>query len=331
LQGGKELCIIQDEKQELPQADYYFFSVLDVNKQIISQIIHDNPKKHFIIGGYADMTDLWYDYSNIDYFQSIRVCVETLGFDYEYGLDYSLFADTNCIPRLTLSTGCRHKCKFCIVPDKVCEYSSKDILAQIEAIKVLKFKLVYINDKTFGQTGNYRHLRHIYNSIKASNPDFKGFIIQTTCNQILKFRNDDVDLYDLGIRFVELGIESYNPDILKYYSKPQSIKTIDVAIKALGKQNLQIIPNIIIGLLYENLETYCNTIQWLFWNRKKFFMLNIYNYAVYADAGIKQTGLQLTPDDTNELKIEKSFHTEDEKFAAQYASNSIFFLASKML
>lgn len=329
--ANQELCIIQDEKQALPDADYYFFSVLDVNKPIISQIIHDNPKKHFIIGGYADLTDLWYDYSNIDYFQSIRVCVETLGFYYDYGLDYSLFEGANCIPRLTLSEGCKHKCKFCIVPDKLIEYNSKDIIRQIESMKKLRFKLVYINDKTLGQCGNYKNLKYIYDSIKIDNPDFEGFIIQTTCNQILHFRNHEIDLRELGIRFVELGIESYNPEILKYYNKPQSIETIDKAVKVLYEQGLHIIPNIIIGLLYENLATYCNTIQWIFKNRKKFFMLNVYNYAVYVDSGIDKTGLLLTPDDTNELKTEKSFHTSDEKFAAKYASNSIFFLASKML
>jgi hypothetical protein len=331
LQGEKELCIIQDEKQVLPDADYYFFSVLDVNKQIISQIIHDNPKKHFIIGGYANMTDLWYDYSNIDYFQSIRVCVETLGFDYEYGLDYSLFAGTPCIPRLTLSTGCKHKCKFCTVPDKVCEYSSFDILRQVDAMKVLNFKLIYVNDKTFGQCKNYRNLKFIYNTVKRYNPNFDGFIIQTTCNQVLKFRENDIDLCGLGVRVVEIGVESYNDDILKYYNKPQNQKAIDLAVNALGNQGLKIIPNIIIGLLYENFASYANTIKWLFENRNLFYMLNVYNYAVYVDSDINDYDRKYSPDDTNELKTEKSFHTKSESFAAKHASDTIFSIGLEII
>jgi hypothetical protein len=331
LQGEKELCIIEDEKQTLPDADYYFFSVLDVNKQIISQIIHDNPKKHFIIGGYADMTDLWYDHSNIDYFQSIRVCVETLGFDYEYGLDYSLFAGTPCIPRLTLSTGCRHKCKFCTIPDKVDQFGPGDILRQIEAMKVLNFKLVYVNDKTFGQCKNYKNLKFIYNTIKRYNPDFDGFIIQTTCNQVLKFRENDIDLCGLGVRVVEIGVESYNDSILRYYNKPQNLETIRVATIALRNQGLKIIPNIIIGLLYENFASYANTIKWLFENRNLFYMLNVYNYAVYVDSDINDYDRKYSPDDTNELKTEKSFHTKSESFAAKHASDTIFSIGLEII
>ena len=127
-----------------------------------------------------------------------------------------------------------------------------------------------------------------------------------------------------------MGIESYNDSILSYYSKPQSTKQIDYAVKALEKQGLQIIPNIIIGLLGEDFTTYANTIQWLFENRKKFFMLNIYNYAVYADAKSLKNQ-QITPDDTNELSIDKSFHSSLESFAAKNASDAIFTIGLDIL
>jgi coproporphyrinogen III oxidase-like Fe-S oxidoreductase len=131
---------------------------------------------------------------------------------------------------------------------------------------------------------------------------------------------------------VEIGVESYNADVLKYYNKPQRLQTINSAVKILHKQSLKIIPNIIIGLLYEDFTTYANTIKWLFENRKKFYMINIYNYAVYADASLGvDSDIQITADDTNELATKKSFHTSLESFAAKNASDAIFTIALEIL
>jgi tRNA A37 methylthiotransferase MiaB len=85
-----------------------------------------------------------------------------------------------------MSKGCLHKCAFCIVPKGVTEVTSDIIDAQVEAFKKVDTKLVYLDDKTFGQAKNHVRLPEIYEKLKTAKPDFQGFIIQTTATQMRK-------------------------------------------------------------------------------------------------------------------------------------------------
>ena len=307
IHDEKSLFIIENESPILPDADIYFASVLDCNKEILRKIARDNPEKFFYFGGYIGIKEFYSFFSypglttslgNVSWCDTIQEVCDAFQIDYEYGLDYSLFAGTECIPRLTLSTGCKHHCRFCSIPDEVIETTTNDIMQQIKAMEVLRFKLVYVNDKTFGQTGNYRHLRYIYNEIKVRHADFEGFIIQTTCNQVLKFNRENVNLYALGIRVIELGIESYNDCILRKYNKPQNTSIIDMAIESLSQRPIKIIPNLIIGLPGETRYTGTDTVLWVLENSNKFYMLNLYNFAVYDDADIANE-IQVRENDLN--------------------------------
>ena len=252
----KDILIIEDTKKALKdinkaQADYILFSALDVNKGYIKEIISNyKGSARFILGGYIDFKN-FEGFKNVTIFKTVKAFISFLGLKYSYNLDYTLFNGFKTVPRLTLSTGCLNKCKFCIVDRLIIEKSKRDIIKQIEAFKPLKFKLVYLNDKTLGQAENYKLLPLIYKRIKKYNPAFKGFIIQTTCNQFLK--KDFVQaIKGAHIFACEIGIESYNNDILAGLKKPQNTKTIDKAIDKLKELNIKIIPNLIIGLIGEN-------------------------------------------------------------------------------
>ncbi len=133
--------------------------------------------------------------------------------------------------------------------------------------------------------------------------------MQTTCQQVLSFDHIHTDIYeDLHIEVVELGIETYNNDILKQYRKPQNCKVIDKAIDILENQHIKIIPNLIIGLIGENQRTYDNTLYWLMGERKRFFLLNIYNFVVYNTADIADEVLVCAAD-KNELTQSRSYHS----------------------
>ncbi len=295
LEYTTELCIITEYNQTLPDGDYYLFSVLDVNYDIVAGIVKDNPSKRFEIGGYIsgpkkiDLIKIGY---NVDYYSTVRDFTESGFFKkYVYDLDYGLFAGMQTIPRLTMSTGCKHSCKFCTVPDKLTKISACDIRKQIESFSVLDFKYIYLNDKTFGQCQeNWQNLGIIRDVIRAAiNPDFRGFIIQTTTAKCKSAAFVD-RLVEIGVVIVELGIETFNDDILKAYSKPQNTQTITRAINNLYCADMAIIPNIIIGLEGEDTGTYWQTLEFLSYNAGKFYMLNIYNLARYD-----------TDDDKNEL------------------------------
>lgn len=329
---NKQLFIITENNPVLPDADVYFASVLDVNKHILKNIMLSNPEKIFCIGGYVDKAyfdDM--DYFYCQWFDNIEDYCKRAGFNYVYGTDYSLFADLPCIPRLTLSTGCKHSCKFCTIPQEIGRICDQNIIQQTESLNKLDFELVYINDKTFGQCKNHGILTVCYDIIKRYNPVFKGFIVQTTCQQVLKFNKKYVDVYkDSHIKIVELGIETYNNDILKQYRKPQNCKIIDKAIDILENQQVKIIPNIMIGLIGESQRTYDNTLYWLVVNHKRFFMLNVYNFTVYDNADVASEVLVCAAD-KNELQQSRSYHDTKETAILNMFSQGVYETGIKIL
>ncbi len=314
----------------LPDADIYFASVMDCNKEILSIIVHNNPDKIFCFGGYVGQEDFWDmfgDCFNVTYHISILALCIRLDFKYQYGTDYSLFNGTKCIPRLILSNGCTNHCRFCTVPDEITVTDVSNIWQQFESMKDLDFELVYINDKTFGQCFNYYYLKRIYHLIKEFNPRFRGFTIQTTCYQILKFYGQGVNLKDLGIVNVEIGVESYSDDILKKYNKPQNTETIDMALNILKDMGVNIIPNIIIGLPGETWQTYTNTDCWLSENKHKFLMLNVTNFAPYVGSD----DINTIKRDFNENSTNRSYHTEEETKASKMFSDEIFKIGMEII
>ena len=319
---------IQEIKNIKP--DYICFSVLDVNKQYIKEIINNSSKdNNFILGGYINF-DYFNNHDNVKIFNSIKLFIEYLGIEYKYNLDYSLFKNYKTIPRLTLSKGCLNKCKFCIVEKEIKEISLKDVLKQIKAFKVLDFKLIYLNDKTFGQCKNYKILPLLYKRIKKYNPNFKGFIIQTTVNQFNKkeFVNDIKASY---IFACELGIETFNNNILKQLKKPQQTKTILKAMQILRQLKIKIIPNIIIGIIGENKQTYNNTLRFLKHYKKDIYLLNIYNLALYLNSELAKEINVKNDNDLNENSTNKSFYNKQALIDNEYFYNQVFNFGMELL
>lgn len=260
------------------------FSALDCNWHLIREIA-DGFNGTVIVGGYCDIDNLQ-DLQNVCWCHSIRECCEIFGVEYKTGVDYSDFVGAKTIARLTLSTGCRHRCKFCTVPNDVVKTPANDVYQQADEICRLNSPLVYINDKTFGQCDNFWMLptlrQYMLKSVMAGCITFDGFIIQTTPSQLLKL--DDDFLLAAGIRYVELGVETCNDAILTDMRKPATEKTIDAATEKLRRLGIKLIPNIMIGLPGETQTTYSRTLHWLTTNADVISHVNIYNLAVYADS-----------------------------------------------
>lgn len=330
---------IQKTIDYLLNSDYTYvcFSVLDVNEDIIKNIIKLYNKQYpytdgestFILGGYINfdkfLSDKYnkygrqartsYDkiiYHNVNIAYTVKEFIEYLGIEYKQGNSYKLFKGFKTIPRLTLSTGCLNNCDFCTVENKITKINTCVIEQQVKAFKPLKFKLVYINDKTFGQCTNYKLLPRIYKAIKEYNKEFKGFIIQTTTGQLLKI--SDKYIKEAHIKYIELGIETFNDHILKQYHKPSSEKTTVEAMRKIRNLrycrifegiDIKVIPNIIIGLTEETTDTYIKTLHFLHRYKNIISHLNIYNLAVYDNTKLAKR-IKPSSSNNNELKLNTS-------------------------
>ena len=154
----------------------------------------------------------------------------------------------------------------------------------------------------------------LYDKVKKYNKDFEGFIIQTTTTQFNKFT--DMYLFDSHIKYVELGVESFNNNILKRYHKPSTEAT---TLKAADKirnynrlvpsYNIKLIPNIIIGIPEETQKTYNKTLNFLMLYNDIISHYNIYNLAVYDNTPLGKR-LKVNDSDKNELTVDKSFHKD---------------------
>lgn len=332
----RELYIVTDVESAIMKLsddsiDYIFFSCMDSNREIIDKIINNVPlMTKIMVGGYCKPrgNDAEGKYNVYHWFDSIYEFCCVMGIDYKYGTDYSLFENYRTIPRLELSTGCKHHCKFCTIGNEIIAKSLLDIHNQLLSFACLDYRLIYINDKTFGQAWNYQALSWINRYFKRENPDFEGFIIQTTCNQICKPGFIDF-LKSANVRYVELGVESFNDEILQAMNKPQNEKLIHKALHLLHESGIRVIGNIIIGLPGETVETYRHTIRRLKYHR--LYSLNITNLVLYGDTKLSNEIESDGMNDGNELTRHKSYHTESDRKAIDWFYDRIFRLGLEII
>lgn len=294
-------------------ADNVFGSVLDSNKHLFRRLIESNPNVTFLLGGYINPAELEYD--NVFWFESVEKCMNYIRIPYERGVDWSLFAGEKCIPRITLSYGCKHKCKFCTIPDEVIPVSHNEIYKQVLALRPLKFNLVYIDDKTFGQCKNYNQLRTIYYSIRSFNPDFVGFVVQTTSGMVR-----GINWGDLHVYAAEIGVETYNDSILKELRKPSSVTMVNEAERLLKDFGIKYIPNIVVGFQQETKETYSNTFCYL--ASANILYANLNNLAIYNNTDLADE-IDFGVGDQNEGKSYKSYNTDEKNKIDAYAIESM--------
>lgn len=260
------------------------FSSLDLNTPLIKDIAASDPEQKIVVGGYADHA-LFKDVPNVKIEPSIESFVKSEGYKPKEGYDYRHFQGTETVPRLTMSSGCTHNCKFCAIPKDLTMASKSEIMQQADNIgHNLNAKLVYLNDKTFGQAPNYKMLPEVYDRIKALNPDFEGFTVQTTATQVAKGNLTPQFLKDAHIQNVEVGVESYNNPILKEMGKPATEAMMDKAAANIREAGKNLIPNLIVGLPGETAETYAHTQSFLARNRDIISHPNLEYLELYNDS-----------------------------------------------
>jgi hypothetical protein len=302
------------------------FSVLDINEKFVAEIADAIPGQKIAVGGYTSFPKLK-DKKNIKIYETVESFLKDNKLPIEHSYSYQHFFGTKAIPRFRMSSGCLFKCAFCspAIPRVIEQTPDAVIDAQVKSIATLDATLVYLDDKTFGQAPNHKRLPEIYNKMKESNPDFEGFIIQTTAGQMLKF--DDQYLADAHIVYVELGIESYNDPILKRLHKPASERTMDLAVEKLRRNKIKFIPNLVIGFggfetvggkevsWEETPETYQHTLDFLERNADTISHINMNTLALYEGSELGDSidaRIDATEADLNQKEAKKSFHKTPE-------------------
>ena len=261
--------------QQRPAAERILFSVMDANVQQVHQIARavDRP---MVLGGYTN-PDEFSGYRHVRYLSALGDLTEVLEVKLDSPPDYSLFKGEKCIPRLTLSEGCLFRCSFCTVPTTLTVASPGKIEEQVEALKPLDFKLIFIDDKSFGQAKNWRSIRDVFGQARRYNQGFLGFIVQTPPSLALKDGLME-EAFGLGVKYMEFGVETVNDEYLALLNKPYRLRHLNEACERARRVGLKIIPNFILGIPGDD---YKSTIEWVRQNRDIIPVVNVNFLAVH--------------------------------------------------
>ena len=262
---------------------YVLMSLMNANQFFIEEIIKACPNQKFVIGGYNDkfLSYLGETYKNTTICNTTRETADAIGAKYKFGTDYSLFKGEKTIPRLTMSYGCLNRCKFCIVPHgKITPVPEDVIVQQIKSFEPLNYRLVYLDDKTYGQCSNFSLTGELPKYMGDDKDDFNGFIVQTTSKMLYPTRCDE--FVKAKVKVAEIGLESFNDDILKAYNKPSSEQKVIEAIDNCNAVGIYPIVNIIVGLNEETDDTYKRTFDFVMPLLEDEKVIGI-NPAIYTD------------------------------------------------
>lgn len=311
IQASIEWLCAQDESAVV------LFSVLDVNKRFVNEIAEAIPQK-VIAGGYVHPGTIS---DKIHWFDSVDDMLETFpGRQPWASPDYSLFEGMKTIPRISLSDGCLYNCSFCTIDRELTEYTYEQVASQAMSYKGLDFELVYVNDKTFGQAKNWKWIATLYDVIHEYNPEFKGFIVQTTVPMANRYAQVWAD--DYLVKYIEVGVEVVDNEYLRRMHKPYSVKQLKALMDTLDQVDVGFIPNIIFGLPDDD---YRKTLHWLWWEQDRVSFINPYVLCQYdssKDKLVEGGGEH----DTDENTLVKSWLSLEDVKRTEFAMRYAFYL-----
>jgi len=161
----------------------------------------------------------------------------------------------------------------------------------------------------------------IYQQTKAYNPNFQGFIIQTP--PLLANKNGFLEeAKALGVKYIELGVETVNDSYLEMFNKPFTIKQLNQLVEKVRDLNLKIIPNLIMGIPGDD---YLDTIKWIERNIDVIPVVNVNFLAIHY--GNQRGQLPFSPvsiGDKDQNTPEKSWLTPEDMIRMKEAVNIIY-------
>ncbi len=302
------------------------YSTMEANKLDIIEMVRRLPNNRIIMGGYVEPSEFTC-FNNVEYLEKLNdLSLHLKGLNLSAPPSYELFRGMSVIPRLTLSTGCLLNCSFCMVPRELRVLTPAQVNAQVESFRPLHFDLVYLDDKTFSQASNWRSLQCASEAIQEYNPNFMGFIVQTTPH-MAALPNRMQEFKDLGIKYVELGVESLDDRTLTAFRKPYRKKDLDFAISEARRLGIKIVPNFVFGFPG---ECYSKSVKWVSENKEVIPAVNInFLSGIYEARDDSKLPTARTPDDRDQNCFRKSWLSQDEQLDMLQAVRSLFFITSE--
>ena len=276
--------------------EYIFFSMMEVTATAILTISSYcfntfKNQMQIIIGGSS--------ISNITTYPNINIVdsIDEVNRRFNLGREYSPIIPTYNysswnIYRLYFTKGCYNTCNFCLSDKNVTRIDKDIICGFINHYREKDIGWFYIGDLTFGQDYDWET-----SMLKLLN---KYSVIQTSPNTVIKMVTNFKELYDLKVRYAELGIETFNDDTLKSLNKPFDISKAIKSIEYLNDVNIKVIVNLMINIKGETQTHFNNTLAHLDKLRDKIHHLNI---AYYTDYNSKIAS------DRSEINLIKSWNT----------------------
>ncbi len=280
-----------------------FFSYLESTSIYIKTIINAVSIKSnlitFVIGtGIGSIVDIQIS-NNVIVLNSISELSKVFKVKKKYDLKY-VEGNEYYIPRIYTTIGCRNNCSFCKKDKHFSLISDKEVIKQI---LVYDSKLIYIGNKTFGQ-GKTRELTQL-DLIRDHTNRSVRFIVQTTVRHIFDNLSSVERWKEAGVRYVELGIESFCEDTIRALGKNYTMCQLKRVLDILTNKGIKVIFNLMIGIPNETIKHIELNLELLksITNKYPIYALNLYHYTDYNS---------IIPRDRDERVIIKSWNVGDE-------------------
>jgi radical SAM superfamily enzyme YgiQ (UPF0313 family) len=164
--------------------------------------------------------------------------------------DYYTAADKEPMTTMYSSRGCPNRCIYCDVQEKKWHYrSAKSVVDEFEDIAKKGIKLIHIFDDTFNI--NRQRVIDICNEIIN-----RGLKIRwTTRGRVFPFDEEMAQLFKKsgGLRWY-VGVETMDPEIMKYIQKGVTIPQIENFFKICHKYKIETMAYLMIGFPIETEE-----------------------------------------------------------------------------
>jgi hypothetical protein len=182
--------------------------------------------------------------------------------------------------RLNASHGCLYACSFCgdAWTKQLIMVDRRALAAEVDELSA-RFphtKLVYIGDKTFGQSKEaVRNLLDVF----AERPGYQ-FIVQTHVMQVSS--RVVRAMRELGVVAVELGFESGDSQMLKRLNKlSRGLDDYTEKVRMISDAGMRVVLNVMGGLDEETEQSHEQTVGWLWDNRSLLWLFNLYSFVPY--------------------------------------------------
>jgi len=182
---------------------------------------------------------------------------------------YVSLSDRNLMTTMNSSRGCPFRCVFCNVPRYYTTRSAPYIVDEIEEILDLGFNEIHIIDDTFNI--NHRRVLDICDLIKKRNLNFRW----STRARLNPFDDDMASaMKEAGCFRLNIGVESHNPQILKYINKNISKEDIIKGFEIIHKYKFETVAYFIIGFPEQTIEDVWETKRFVKQLKPTFVLMN---------------------------------------------------------